>query len=718
MGIYNCIFALTIDTNIFMRFLFIYLLIILLSVNSISAKSVNYGISESLVDSNKVGEYIKKANEYRFSNPDSALVFIDKAIDVSRKSKLNKQLVSSLRIKGVLYILRGNLDVAIQVYDTAITLAKKYGFNNILSKIYINLGIVYTQKGEYQLAYKYYNIVLNDFAEELDLKHKSVLYNNMGLLFSAKGDYLEAIKYHQKALKNRELIRDTLGIASSFMNIANIHFYQKNYSKAILYYKEATNIFDQKRYSYGSGQCYHNLGTIYEKIDSLDKAEYYLKKALTFITAKSKRARAKTFNMLGLVSMKKKNYNDAERHFTESLIIRRNINLKSEIIPTLNNLADLYNEMSMPSKANIYNLEAIKLCKGSEYKEFEKDAYFNYSRSLNMTGDYKKALLYYKRFSEINDSLSDNKKYLQIQELELKYNTIKQKRELEKQNAELIQNNIEAKRKDAIIKKERIKKYAIGIIAFLIFIILLIELRNVRIKKKSALLLIKKSEELSNQKIAELIKKHQLESAKKTLAAQEKERNRIAQELHDGIGGALAAIKLYVDSLIRTYNINELNLVHDNINKIYEEVRTLSHNLTPPEFKFDSITDIVKAYIEQISSHSKLEIILSAIPQTGWSDLEESIQVNIYRITQELINNVIKHAKASRIEFNLELVDNVISIMVKDNGVGFDTNKKITGIGIKNIQNRVEEFNGVFNIDSIIGKGTTVNISIPDPSKI
>jgi len=697
------------------NFILISILFILFSFSLI----VNANYDEkiySIPDSSQVDLLVNKANKYRFSNPDSALLLIDDAIKLSRNSGLNKRYVSSYRTKGVLYILSGKLDKAIQVYDTAIVLAEKYEFNDILIKIYINLGIVYTQKGEYDEAYKYYSRVLNDF--EISLTQKSVLYNNMGLMYSAKGDYLESMECHQKALANRELIHDSLGAASSKMNIANIHFYQKNYSKAITYYKNAASVFDKKHYSYGSGQCYHNLGTIYEKIDSLEKAEFFLRKALNLESAKTNRGRAKTLNMLGLVSMKEKKFSEAEEFFIESLNIRRKVKSKSQIIPTLNNLADLYNQMGMPNKANKYNIEAIKLSKETGSREYEKDAYFTYSQSLEMNNDYKNALFYYKEYSELKDSLSDTEKFNQIQELEIKYNSALQERKLEKQNAELIQKDLEAIKKDAIIKKEQVKKYAIGSIAILILAILLLELRSVRIKRKSALLLVEKKEELSNQKIAELIKKHQLESVKNSLNAQEKERNRIAQELHDGIGGSLAAIKLYVDSLRKTYQIDELNLVHDNINNTYEEVRTLSHNLTPPEFEFDSITDIVKAYINQISAHSKMEIILSAIPQTGWNDLDESVQINIYRVAQELINNILKHAKASRIEFNLELIEGVIYILVRDNGVGFDTSKKMNGIGLKNIQSRVKEFNGEFSIKSEIGKGTIVTIKIPDPSKV
>jgi signal transduction histidine kinase len=244
-------------------------------------------------------------------------------------------------------------------------------------------------------------------------------------------------------------------------------------------------------------------------------------------------------------------------------------------------------------------------------------------------------------------------------------------------------------------------------------VIFFILYRNQQNKRKSALLLIDKNEELNNQRISRLIKKHQLDSVKGRLQAEENERHRIAQELHDGIGGSLAAIKLYIDSLRKSSGIKELDLAYDNINTTYEQVRSLSHNLTPPEFKFSSINDIVKDYINQISQHSKTEIVLNSKVSADWSNLDESIQIGIFRITQELMNNVIKHAKANRVVFDLNLDDKNVIIIVKDNGVGFDTSKKMTGIGIRNIKQRVEDLNGSIEINSEPGNGTEVKLHIP-----
>jgi signal transduction histidine kinase/Flp pilus assembly protein TadD len=664
-------------------------------------------------DSVLIDSLTKVAGNYRFSNPDTAVKILDSAINIAVQGKMYKQMLVAMRTKGVFYIISSKYDSAIAVYSRAIPLAEKYNQIPILSRIYINLGIVYTQMGDFNKAQLYYDKVIEDYGDQLDLKTKATIYNNLGLMYSAKGDYLKSMKSHQNALAIREESGDSLGLASSILNIANIHFYQEKYKVAIQEYLQASEVFSRYNYKYGMRQCSHNIGTIYEKIDSLVLAEKYLKESLKYESARMSSGKAKTLNMLGLVSMKEGKYEQAKQYFLESLEINKKINSNTKIIPTLNNLADLYNIMGQPDKSLYYSKTALSLSKKSGSKTNLKDAYYNYSKSYEQLSNYKMALYYYKEYNLLKDSIFGIEKHKQLQELEVKYQTSEKEKELNLKKAEIIQKDLEAKKKDAIIRTEQVQKYSLTLVTLLSLIIFFILYRNQQNKRKSALLLIDKNEELNNQKISDLIKKHQLDSVKGRLQAEENERQRIAQELHDGIGGSLAAIKLYIDSLRKTSGMEELDLVYENINTTYEQVRALSHNLTPPEFKFSSINDIVKDYVSQISQHSTTEIVLNSKVSTGWSNLDETVQIGIFRITQELLNNVIKHARANRVVFDLNLDEKDVIIIVTDDGVGFDTSKKMNGIGIRNIKLRVEDLKGSIKINSELGVGTKIELQIP-----
>ncbi len=700
------------------KFLFLLLIFLSISIPTLFSQSdttlqLRSKLANAQEDSNLVDLYIRAATTYRFTNTDSSFYFINKAIDLSEKLSLKRALVGAYRTKGILYIINSKLDSAIAIYNIAIPIAKANELDESLIKIYINLGIAYSQKGDFTQAEKNYFTALNDYSKSLSTERESVIYNNLGLMYLGKGEYLDAMESQQKALQIREELKDTLGMASSYLNIANINFYQSEYYQAIDYYKQALAIYEAKNIAYGKGQCYHNLGTIFQKVDSLDIAKIYLEKALNSESAKTSRGKAMALNMLGLVSLKQENYNEAKNYFNQSLEIQRKIDSKSQIIPTLNNLADLYNKISQPKTSLHYSQEALNLTKTTGAREYEKDVYLNLSNSYELTNDYKRSVGYFKKYTTLKDSLFNKEKHQQIKELEIKYQSSQIEKELNIQKAELLKNKLVAKQKDASIKNEKIQKYAAMSIMIILSIFIIVIIYNHKQKRKAALLLLEKNEELNNQKITDLILNHRLESAKSAMEAQQKERIRIAQELHDGVGGSLAAVKLFVDSMRKTQNTEELQIIYDNINSTYEEVRSISHNLTPPKFEFASITDIVKDYITQISQHSKIEIILSAKPSLGWNELNESIQINIYRIAQELVNNIIKHANATKIEFSLELIDNTIKMSIIDNGVGFDINKKASGIGLQNIKNRINELQGECKIESEKAKGTSIYLSIP-----
>jgi len=554
---------------------------------------------------------------------------------------------------------------------------------------------------------------LNDDNHEVDKKTKANVYGNLGLMYNAKGEYFNAMEVQIKALQYWEETNDTSKIAAVILNIANVYFYQKDYTNAIEYYKKALGLNKKVNNLYRQGQCYHNLGTIYQKVDSLELAKKYLHLALNSPAVRTTKGKAMVYNMLGLVAIKENKYNEAKKYFDKTYKIYKNISSKYITIPVLNNYAVLYNEMKQANVSLKYSFEALDLAKESGYKKYEKDGYLSISESYELLGQFKKSLKYYKKYNLLNDSLFNKGKYSQIQEIQIKYETAKKENKLVEQKSLLEKNKLESIAKDALLEKEKSQKNIIAIIFSFAVLVLIIIVFNLRQKRKSALLLVDKNEEISNRKISEIIKQHQLNSIKNKLDVQREERHRIAQELHDGIGGSLAAIKLYIGSIIKENNVSGLDEILENIDSTYKEVRAISHNLTPPEFELTSITDIVKDYINQFSKHSKTEFILKANSNSNWSKIDEKLQVNIYRIVQELINNTIKHAQASKVEINLNNNNSVVQIEVIDNGKGFNVKYNTDGIGIRNIKTRVTSLGGSIEYKSVIGKGTSVMLKMP-----
>jgi len=285
-----------------------------------------------------------------------------------------------------------------------------------------------------------------------------------------------------------------------------------------------------------------------------------------------------------------------------------------------------------------------------------------------------------------------------IAEMQVKFDVEKKDLELLKNKAEM-----EAKEKQAFIKNIII----IGIIGLIILLIIVgfLFYRKKQIEQQAKL-----DTEIAYQKEIR---------TKAVLDAEEKERRRIAQDLHDGVGQLLSAAKLNLSNLEskledqnedqKTAMQNAISLLDDSV----KEVRIVSHNMMPNTLIKQGLGNAVREFITKLGNAPSLKVDLEIIGLD--SRLNQQIETIVYRVIQEIVNNIIKHAKASHISMQLVKHETEFSIMIEDNGVGFNTNNiaEFEGIGLKGIQTRIEFLNGTVHFDSAIGRGTTIIIDVP-----
>ncbi|MDY8136080.1 sensor histidine kinase [Aquimarina sp. 2201CG5-10] len=208
-------------------------------------------------------------------------------------------------------------------------------------------------------------------------------------------------------------------------------------------------------------------------------------------------------------------------------------------------------------------------------------------------------------------------------------------------------------------------------------------------------------------------------SIRAMIEGQEDERKRIASDLHDRLGSMLSMVKLHYQSVEK--NIEHLNISNQRqyskanllLDKACAEVRNIAHNMvsgTLTKFGLIAALDDLKDSLED-NNTVNIDLIVHGFKNR----LEQKNEINIYRIIQELISNVLKHANASEIVIQLIFNQNGLNLIVEDNGNGFEVNNisKDGGMGLKNVLSRVDEIKGELNIDSSLDKGTTVTIDIP-----
>ncbi len=204
------------------------------------------------------------------------------------------------------------------------------------------------------------------------------------------------------------------------------------------------------------------------------------------------------------------------------------------------------------------------------------------------------------------------------------------------------------------------------------------------------------------------------------IQTEENERKRISSDLHDGIGPLLTTIKLYTQALSDSKDIEQQNMIKNKLIILIEDavnsISEISFNISPHILLNYGVVAAINSFIEKFSIHEKLQIefIHDTIER-----FDEHIEITIYRLFCELINNTLKHANATKVTFKLIENNTSIQLQYKDNGIGFDTNKiKVTrkGMGLENFRSRIQSFNGLFLLKSKPGNGFFVNIILPKVS--
>lgn len=203
---------------------------------------------------------------------------------------------------------------------------------------------------------------------------------------------------------------------------------------------------------------------------------------------------------------------------------------------------------------------------------------------------------------------------------------------------------------------------------------------------------------------------------KAIIKTQEDERYEIGSELHDNVCQILASTHMMIGLLQKHVKPDGLEFLlksRENITLAVNEIRNLSHRLAPAIFDDSNIVSAVEVLVENMGTNMHSEVLFDIDPQLYSLSISRELQLNIYRLFQEQLNNIAKYARAELVELGMRVEDHSVVIEIKDNGVGFDVAQTKKGIGLSNIKRRAELFGGSINLFSAPGKGCQLSIKIP-----
>lgn len=380
---------------------------------------------------------------------------------------------------------------------------------------------------------------------------------------------------------------------------------------------------------------------------------------------------------------------------------------KNSISASLQALSNTALKLNNSEAAKSYAMQNLALADAINTKKARLEALMNLSEYYKRTGNSKKAFELLEQAMVIKDSLLSENNIKQVNVLAAIYESEKQQKEI------LLLQNEKEKQVEAVKQKNMLNIVFIASIIILLFIGYL-GFNNFRKSQQIA----RDQQEIQHQKIIELEKDKQLITVDAMLKGQEEERSRIAKDLHDGLGSLLSGTKLSFmnvrENLVLTAENNALfDRSLSMLDNTIGDLRKVAQNLMPEALVKFGLQEALRDFCNTIQSSTDTKVVYQQFGEIR--KLNNTAEVFIYRIVQELVANIIRHAQATEIMVQLMMDDDATSLTVEDNGKGFDKNvlqyKK--GAGIRNITYRVQYLNGTLDIDTTPGNGTSVNIQLP-----
>ncbi|WP_422090761.1 tetratricopeptide repeat-containing sensor histidine kinase [Tenacibaculum ovolyticum] len=594
--------------------------------------------------------------------------------------------------------------------------------------------------------------------------YKCKTLNSIAYRYYTLKDTATFKKINSKTLLLALKLKDTFTIADSHWSYANFYNDYEIYDKSYYHYKYAYDGFKKLNMEYESARMlyamafikgrfrdyigseilnfkaiekfkklnhykylyisYNHLGSLQEDIKEYDKALQYYNKALLYFSKVKKKKYLSTFNNIGNIYLKKKQFKKALEYYNKD--IKKKIT-KSQIARVITNKASCQLLLSdtTSTKKNLFN--ALHIRDSMMNKAGIVNSKIHISNYYKYIKDTTNALKYAKEANSLAKEIKNGGDYLttlkQLADLDTK-NTKKHLDRYIAFNDSLIsaerrtQNKftrIEFETDEYIEETERLNQQQIWIIVTSIAGILILSLLYfLRVQKvKNEKLQLESEQQKANEEvyILTLQQKAKLEEEKV------KERNRISEELHDGVLGklfgtrfGLGFLNIKGDDDVLEKHQSLLNELQD----IEKEIRDVSHKLND-NFNSDTVnfTFIITQLLKDKSELGGFTYEFNIDNEISWKTTNEVTKANIYRIIQEALQNILKHAKAEKVTLAFSKDDQHIIIELKDNGVGFNSKKGKKGIGIKNIKSRVKKLNGSVEFLSELTKGTSLIIKIP-----
>lgn len=601
-----------------------------------------------------------------------------------------------------------------------------------------------------QVAWKFFHLSKDSSLRYLELAEKvnadsvpRILYTThlqRGEVYENLKDYGSALNYYRKTLRQAHRLGNSSYLHECYTRLMNLYFYEGNYFAAASTCLAGLSLTDTVKDEKRRANYYNLLGFIYASQHEDSLSNFYYRKYFqlagklgdrrieahacqtlaealciekkcdsallllnrTFAYQQS----VKDYNAIAFVYYLRSRVWEAKGNADSALFYMRlaydlaeaNTPNKYDHVAYLLHFGKLQLAGGKAAAALAHFRRALSLARSIHHKENIRDAFYSLFLAFEKNGKQDSALYYFRQYAAVKDSVLNERTHMQISSLIEQYNytTLQKELKLLSEKNALISENA---------SKERSFRNSMIVAGILIMIVFFLVLNGFHLRR--------------NARLQSEVNQRQNELFNTVISVQDNERRRIAGDLHDSLGSVLSAAKLGLErmeeeklELTQQQREKYAHAIHL-LDEAISELRSISHNLMPPALSKLGLIAALRSFLEKITEYSGIQVHFSThnIP----SQLSEQVEITLYRVVLELVNNTVKHAEAGEVTLQLVGYADYINLTFEDNGKGFDALQamKISGLGLKNIFSRIDLMKGKADIDSEPGRGTIVNIDLP-----
>lgn len=668
--------------------------------------SLRTNLNTSISDEQKAETLLLLIDNFFNANKDSAEVYIQKTFEFTKNKKELKDKNILARLKyAQLFIVKGDYKKSQEQYDIAWSQLKDDYNYDLYNKYYGDFGVLNFYQGNFKGAKESFEKALELAEKEQNEVDQLRYLNNKALAMSYLGEATASLDVHRKAIDLAEKLNDSTALGKSFNNIGLIYEDMKEYDKALEYYLQALEIKKNGKSEVDVSNSLFNVAGMYKEIGEQKKdtsyyakAEEYYQKSLE-IANRINYGKIILFTKTGIAQLATARNQPKKAIGIYKTVIdeAKTANDNQTLRVTYLNLGVNYLKIDDLNNAERYLLLAKPMIEEAKNPADLAKLNKNLSVLYQEKGQFKQAYEYLLLQKELEEQLSENSLQEKISNFEVKYETEKKEKEIAVQKEQLLEQELSIKNRNL---------YAIIITA----ILLILGIIFYAIYKRNQL------------KQQQLRKEIDLKDALATIKTQnrlQEQRLKISRDLHDNIGSQLTFIISSIDNL-KFLSKNADDKLKEKLASISTFTGDTIHQLR------DTIWAMNKSEISIEDLHSRIlsfvEKAKKAVPNTNF-DINENIDeninftsvvgMNIFRATQEAINNAIKYSEASEIQINFNKNKDLFTLSVVDNGKGFDLENVNLGNGLSNIEKRMSEINGKAKIISNPTNGTEIQLTLP-----